>query len=423
MKTLLVGNGAREHAIAWKLAQSPLVSELVVAPGNAGTAALGTNTPIGAEDVDGLLAYAQSERVEFTVVGPEAPLAAGIVDRFQEAGALIFGPTAAAARIESSKSFAKEVMRRAAVPTAGAEVFTSYGLALEHVATTSLPVVVKADGLAAGKGVVVADTREVARDALRRQMVDGEFGEAGKRVLIEEYLDGREISVFAFVDGEDVSPLVAACDYKRAHDGDAGPNTGGMGAYSPPVSWNAELEREVRERIMLPVAKALAGLGCPFRGALYGGLMLTADGPKVVEFNCRLGDPEAQVVLPRLKTDLAAIMISTATGNLAGLSLDWDDRACVGVALASGGYPGSYQVGREIGGLDDVDDDAIVFHAGTRLDDDGATLTDGGRVLTVAALGNDLAAARKLAYQGVARVQFEGAQHRGDIAAQGPLLR
>ena len=422
MKTLLVGNGAREHAIAWKLAQSPLVSELIVAPGNAGTAALCRNVPIGAEDVDGLLALARSEGVEFTVIGPEAPLAAGIVDRFQEAGLLVFGPTAAAARIESSKSFAKDLMLRHGIPTARAEVFTDYGQALEYLVGTTPPVVVKADGLAAGKGVVVASTLAVARDALRRQMVELEFGDAGRRVLIEECLEGQEISVFAFVDGEEVSTLAAACDYKRALDGDEGPNTGGMGAYSPPATWSEELELEVRERIMAPAAKALAALGSPFRGILYGGLMLTSDGPKVIEFNCRLGDPEAQVVLPRLKTDLAAIMIGTATGNLEGLSLEWDERACVGVALASGGYPGAYQVGREIRGLDGLDEDAMVFHAGTRLEDD-AVVTDGGRVLTVCALGEDLAAARERAYHSAGRISFEGAQFRRDIAAEDAPLR
>ncbi len=422
MKTLLVGNGAREHAIAWKLAQSPLVSELIVAPGNAGTAALGTNAPIGAEDVDGLLGLAQSEGVEFAVIGPEAPLAAGIVDRFQAAGILTFGPTAAAARIESSKSFAKELMLRNGIPTGRAEAFTDYGQALEYLVAAPLPIVVKADGLAAGKGVVVASTRDDARDALRRQMVEREFGDAGRRVLIEEYLDGQEISVFAFVDGEEVSELATACDYKRALDGDEGPNTGGMGAYSPPATWNEELEREVRERIMVPAARALAELGSPFRGILYGGLMLTPDGPKVVEFNCRMGDPEAQAVLPRLKTDLAAIMIDTVTGKLEGVSLEWDDRPCVGVVLASGGYPGAYRTGREIRGLDDLGEDALVFHAGTRLEDE-AVVTDGGRVLTVCALGDDLAEARERAYESAGRVSFDEAQFRRGIAAQGPLLR
>ena len=356
------------------------------------------------------------------MIGPEAPLAAGIVDRFQEAGLLVFGPTAAAARIESSKSFAKDLMLRHGIPTARAEVFSDYGQALEYLVGAPLPVVVKADGLAAGKGVVVAGTLAEARDALRRQMVELEFGDAGRRVLIEECLEGQEISVFAFVDGEEVSTLAAACDYKRALDGDEGPNTGGMGAYSPPATWSEELELEVRERIMAPAAKALAALGSPFRGILYGGLMLTSDGPKVIEFNCRLGDPEAQVVLPRLKTDLAAIMIGTATGNLEGLSLEWDERACVGVALASGGYPGAYQVGREIRGLDGLDEDAMVFHAGTRLEDD-AVATDGGRVLTVCALGEDLAAARERAYHSAGRISFEGAQFRRDIAAEGAPLR
>ncbi|MGH2543697.1 MAG: phosphoribosylamine--glycine ligase, partial [Ardenticatenaceae bacterium] len=370
----------------------PRVSELVIAPGNAGTAEVGRNVGVGAGDIEGLARLAQKERVDFTVVGPEAPLADGIVDVFEEQGLAIFGPTKGAALIESSKSFAKELMMQAGVPTGFAKAFTSYAGARAYIEEILPPIVVKADGLAAGKGVVVAQTREEALEALRQQMEEKTLGHAGDRVLIEEYLEGQEVSAFAFVDGERISPLAAACDYKRIGEGDTGPNTGGMGSYSPPDVWTAALEAEVRARIMEPVVKALADMGTPYRGALYAGLMLAKDGPKVVEFNCRLGDPETQALLPRLKSDLLEVMMKTARGALGGVSIEWDARACVGVAMASGGYPGSYKTGFSIGGLDDVDEDVVVFHAGTALKA-GNVVTDGGRVLTVAAMGRTIAEA------------------------------
>ncbi len=416
MRVLLVGNGGREHAIAWKLRQSPLVSELYIAPGNAGTAGLGRNVPVGATDVDGLLRFAQDNGVGFSVVGPEAPLAAGIVDRFQDAGAPVFGPTREAALIESSKVFSKELMLRQGIPTAMSQAFASYEEARKHLESVPLPVVVKADGLAAGKGVFVARTRCEAHASLRRMMVEGEFGEAGERVLVEECLEGQEMSVFAFVDGEQVSPMVAARDYKRLGDGDAGPNTGGMGSYSPPQVWNAELERRVRREIMEPAARGMAAQGIHYRGVLYAGLMLTREGPKTLEFNCRLGDPETQVILPRLKTDLAEAMIKTAQGDLGSLSIELDARTCVGVVLASGGYPGEYATGHAVEGLGDVDDDAVVFHAGTKFAG-GSVVTDGGRVLTVSALGATLDEARARAYANARRVRFEGVVYRGDIGA------
>ena len=423
MKTLVVGNGAREHAIAWKLSQSPRVSELLVAPGNAGTALVAENVPIDATDIEGLLQFAREGRVDLTVVGPEAPLALGIADRFQEAGLAVFGPTEAASRIESSKSFAKELMLAHGVPTGVARTFSSYAEACDYVsADRELPIVVKADGLAAGKGVVVAGTRWEALDALRQQMVDGRFGAAGERVLIEEHLEGREVSVFAFVDGEYVSEMVAACDYKRAGDGDTGPNTGGMGSFSPPEAWDANLEGRVRNEIMEPVAKALVARGTPYRGVLYAGLMVTADGPKVIEFNCRLGDPEAQVVLPRLKTDLAEVMMDAAQGKLKDTLIEWSAAACVGVVVASGGYPGDYATGYPIDGLDDLDDDVTVFHAGTRTSP-GASgdvhdlVTDGGRVLTVTSVGRTIDKARDRVYANLARIRFTGSYYRRDIAA------
>ena len=418
MKVLVIGNGAREHAIAWKLAQSPEVPELLVAPGNAGTAQLARNVPIAAIDIDGLLGLARDEHIDFTVVGPDAPLVAGIVDRFEETGVPVFGPTREAARIEGSKSFAKDLMVRHDVPTGAAQTFDSYDEAAAYVRSIPAPIVVKADGLTAGKGVVICGTHEEALVALHQQMVEGQFGHAGKRVLIEEYLEGLEISVFAFVHGGIVSPMVAACDFKRAGDGDTGPNTGGMGSFSPPLIWTGELEHQIRTKIVEPVVRALSERGSPYKGVLYGGLILTADGPKVIEFNCRLGDPEAQVVLPRLKTDLLDVMMRTAQGRLEGAPIEWDASSCVGVVVASGGYPGDYETGHPIEGLDGLDVDVNVFHAGTRLDPggDSKVLTDGGRVLTIAASGETLGEARHRAYENVARIRFKDAFYRGDIA-------
>ena len=429
MKVLVIGSGSREHAIVWKLSRSPLIDEILVAPGNAGTHALARSVPIAAEDVDALQAFARRNAVDFTVVGPEAPLAMGIADMFTQADMPIFGPTQAAARIESSKAFAKRLMLDNAVPTAAAKAFTDYNEARAYVQTCPIPIVIKADGLAAGKGVAIAHTRTEALDALRASMRDRRFGDAGECVLVEEYMQGKEVSVFAFVDGAYVSPMVAACDYKRARDGDRGPNTGGMGSYSPPAAqhWNPDIEAQVRERIMQPIADALVAIGSPYKGALYLGMMLTADGPKVVEFNCRLGDPETQVILPRLKTDLAPVMLATARGELDGLPIQWDDRACVGVVIASGGYPGPYATGHPVSGIPEASAAAMVFHAGTKLADDAhaadaqsdahAILTDGGRVLTVAALADTLEDARRAAYDGTSRIRFDGAFYRTDIAA------
>ncbi len=421
LKVLLVGSGAREHAIAWKLSQSPRLGELLIAPGNAGTAHLGTNVPVPATDVPGMVDLAREQAVDFTVVGPEAPLAAGLVDSLAGAGMKAFGPTQAAARIESSKAFAKELMLANGVPTGLASWHSDYRDAMRRLDDVGVPVVVKADGLAEGKGVLVARTRQEAQDALREWMVEGRFGESGSVVLLEEYLEGTEISVFAFVDGRNISSLVAACDYKLSGDGDTGLNTGGMGAYSPPTAdlWNAEMDDRVRREIIEPTMSALAAAGAPYVGALYGGLILTRDGPKVIEFNCRLGDPETQVILPRLKSDLLEVMWAAASGDVGAVPLEWDERACVGVVIASGGYPEAYDTGYPIEGLDSVDPGALVFHAGTKESGDGAVVTNGGRVVTVAALGSTVAEARAKAYESAARISFTGSYYRTDIADVG----
>ena len=415
MKVLVVGNGAREHAIAWKLRQSPTVTDLKVAPGNAGTGQIAENVGIGAGDIDGLAGYAGANGIDLTVIGPEAPLAEGIVDRFQDAGLTVFGPTGSAARIESSKAFAKDLMLRHNVPTGAAATFETLDQAVEYAGSCDVPVVVKADGLAAGKGVIICQSRDEALAAVRLCMEEKSFGAAGDRVLVEEFLEGQEVSVFAFVDGEYVSPMVAACDYKRVGDGDVGPNTGGMGSYSPPTVWGADMESHARREVMEPVARAMVAEGCPYTGLLYAGLILTRDGPKVLEFNCRLGDPETQVILPRLKSDLAEIMMGTAQGRLDGISIEWTSKACVGVVVASGGYPGSYPTGLPISGLYDIDDDVTIFHAGTAGEEQ--VVTSGGRVLTVASLGSDLEAARRRVYDNIGRIDFQGAFYRKDIAA------
>ena len=420
MKVLVVGSGAREHAIAWKAAESCRRPELLIAPGNAGTASVGINHDVDAEDIDGLVRLALEESVDMTIVGPEAPLDAGIVDRFEESGLKAFGPSRGAARIESSKAFAKQVMGAAGVPTGSARIFTDIESAMIHLATSEPPFVVKADGLAAGKGVMMAPTRRDAERALDSLFVERTVGTAGDTVLIEEWLEGTELSVFAFVDGEFVSAMTAACDYKRALDGDRGPNTGGMGSYSPLAFWDQELEAVVRATIMEPVAAQMVKLGCPYRGVLYAGLILTADGPKVLEFNCRLGDPETQVVLPRLRSDLLDLAFSAVNGCLSNQRVEWSPDPWVGVVLASGGYPGDYEVGEEVSGLPAESDDVVVFHAGTRLSVSNAepvVKTSGGRVLTATATGTTLADARRRAYDVADAIKFRNVFFRRDIAA------
>ena len=421
MRVLVIGGGGREHAIVWKLAQSPRNPELFAAPGNAGTAQLATNLDVRADDVEGMLAAVRANAIDLTVVGPEGPLAAGLVDRFRTEGLRVFGPTQAATRIESSKSFAKRTMADAGVPTAAFAVFDDREDAVAHLRKLSMlrpgsSVVVKADGLAAGKGVVVAATLDEALAAVEDAMDGGRFGEAGARVVIEECLIGQEVSVFCFTDGKQVTPLVAACDYKRVLDGDRGPNTGGMGGYSPPPWWDAALERRIRETCVEPVVRALAAAGSPYTGLLYGGLMLTDDGPRVIEFNARFGDPEAQLVLPRLENDLLDVIDAVLDERLGDLDLRWSDEAVVAVVLASAGYPGSYETGVPIAGLDGLPGGALVFHAATALDG-GRLVTSGGRVLTAVGRGATIADARRTAYAAVDRIDFAGKYHRGDIAA------
>jgi phosphoribosylamine--glycine ligase len=418
MKVLVVGAGGREHALAWKAAQSPLVSEVIVAPGNAGTARepKARNVAVSATDIDALLELASYEGVELTIVGPEQPLVAGIVDRFENAGLSCFGPCAAAAQLEGSKAFAKAFLARHRIPTAKFATFDELEPALAYVRGQELPIVIKADGLAAGKGVVVAEDLNAAEQALEAMLRGRAFGGAGAQVVVEEFLGGEEASFIAVVDGEQILPLASSQDHKRRDDGDQGPNTGGMGAYSPaPVVTEAVHER-IMERIMLPTVRGLADDGLRYRGFLYAGLMIDGNGdPRVLEFNCRFGDPETQPILFRLREDLVKICLMAFRGDLHRASPEWDPRTSLGVVMASGGYPGGYEKGEVIEGLDRIDDETVkVFHAGTRLEGD-RVLTDGGRVLCVVALGDTVRAAREKAYRGVSRIKWEGAFYRTDI--------
>ena len=415
MKLLLVGSGAREHAMAWKLAQSPRVTSIFCAPGNAGTAALGTNLPIAATDVPAIADAARRHRADLVVVGPEAPLAAGLADVLEQQGVPVFGPTKAAAALEWSKAFAKEIMVRYGIPCARGEKFTDYRQACDYVDSFSVLPVIKADGLAQGKGVTVPDSRAEAIAALDAAMVRGAFGEAGRTVVIEERLQGMEASVFAFCDGERALTTIPACDYKRARDGDEGPNTGGMGSYSPPEFLDAAMVRHIGETVMTPTVRAMALEGKPLKGVLYAGLMIHQGQAKVLEFNCRLGDPETQVILPRMRSDLLDVLQAVAAGDVSKTAIEWDGGACVGVVLVSGGYPGPYQTGYPISGLDEADPGVAVFHGGTKRVG-GETLTDGGRVLTVSATGTTMAEARQRAYAEANRISFKDMQYRRDIA-------
>ena len=420
MRVLVVGSGAREHALAWRLKQSPNVTGLWVTPGNGGTARIATNLEVAAEDVGGVVEIARGLGIDLVVVGPEVPLANGLVDLLDSVGIPAFGPSQLAARIESSKEFALQVMQSAGVPCPEFRAFHDETDALTFIERHRQPVVVKADGLAAGKGVSMCQTPEQAAFAVQACMRQRIFGQAGDTVVIEELLRGPEISVFAFSDGQSLSPLVAACDYKRLHDGDEGPNTGGMGSFTPPDVWSEALAEEVRRTIMTPVIEELARRGAPYRGVLYGGLMLTSDGPKVLEFNCRLGDPEAQVVLPLLDSDPLETMFACLNGDLGTTPVQWSNRSYVGVVMASGGYPDRYDTGFEITGLDVNDGNTLVFHAATRRVDDAQPskwVTTGGRVLTVVGSGESLAEARQASYHRVDEISFQGAYHRKDIAA------
>jgi phosphoribosylamine--glycine ligase len=421
MKILVVGSGGREHAIVWKLKQSPLVEQVWCAPGNAGTGIDAENVPIPADDVPRLLRFARERGIDLTVVGPEAPLVAGLADEFRRNGFAVFGPSAAAARLEGSKVFTKKLLRRASIPTADFAVFTRYADAERYIEEgPEQPLVVKADGLAAGKGVYVCATRAEAKAAARSMLVDRVFAAAGNQVVIEECLVGHEASILAIIDGDTIVPLDSAQDHKRAHDGDRGPNTGGMGAYSPAPVVTPEIMDEIVRRILVPTVHTMKVEGHPFNGVLYAGLMLTPAGPKVLEFNVRLGDPETQPVLMRLKSDLAHVLHLAAHGRLHELeSLEWDPRPAVCVVMASAGYPGDYRTGHPISGLENADrvPDAKVFHAGTAVKDSDVVNT-GGRVLGVTACGDTIAAARARAYEAVDHISWNGAWCRRDIAAR-----
>lgn len=418
MKILVVGSGGREHALVWKLKQSPRVTALYCAPGNAGIGQIATCVPIKITEHDALVKFAKEEGIGLTVVGPDDALAAGLVDRFLQEGLRIFGPTQKAALLESSKVFAKEFMERHGIPTARSGKFSVSAEAQLFAQSMKKPLVIKADGLALGKGVIIAENNWQAALAIHAIMDERRFGDAGKQVVIEEFLEGVECSIHALVDGRNYLLFPAAQDHKRALNGDAGPNTGGMGTYSPAPALTPELEEQVRREVLDRFIEGLQKDGLDYRGMLFPGLMLTADGPKVLEFNCRFGDPETQVLLTRLEGDLLDLLEATIDGRLDEVQAKWDSRAAVCVIMASGGYPGPYATGRPIHGLDNAGDGITVFHAGTRMDD-GQLVTAGGRVLGVTALGKNIAEARDNAYSGVSRIEFEGAHFRTDIAVKG----
>jgi phosphoribosylamine--glycine ligase len=421
MRILVVGGGGREHALVWKIGQSPLAEKVFCAPGNPGTARLAENVAIAADDVEELARWAVENRIDFVVIGPEAPLVLGLADRLAGAGIAVFGASAAAARLEGSKAFAKEVMAAAGIPTAAYGSFDALGPALAHARAAGGRVVVKADGLAAGKGVVVCGEIAEAEAALRSILVDRVHGAAGARVVVEELLAGPEASVIALVDGERVRVLPPAQDHKRIFDGDRGPNTGGMGAFSPTPTVDDALLADVERQVLLPTVREMARRGTPFRGALYAGLMLTAEGPKVLEFNARFGDPETQPILMRVRGDIVPALLAAARGDLSAVTIEVDPRAAVGVVMAAEGYPGRVNVGDAVDGAEGpFPPDVQVFQAGTRRGPDGRILTSGGRVLTVCALGANRADAAARAYQALTRVQFRGAQFRRDIGRAGP---
>lgn len=416
LKVLLIGSGGREHALAWKLAQSPLVDQIFAAPGNAGTSELATNIPIAAADLSALFHFARNNKIDLTIVGPEDPLALGIVDLFQAERLKIFGPSRAAAQLEASKAFAKRFMQEMGIPTARFGSFTDYDEAMSYLRQQEGQVVVKASGLAAGKGVIVCENQDEAAAALRQIMRDKEFGSAGDKVVIEERLTGPELSLLAFSDGHTVVPMLPARDHKRVYDGDEGPNTGGMGAFAPPPDLNSTLITNIAQNALNPVIEGMAERGTPYMGVLYAGIMLTPTGPKVLEYNCRFGDPETQVILPMLESDLVEIVLACLERRLTPELVQRKDGACATVVMAAPGYPGSYPKGLPIRGVEAAA--ALpytqVFHAGTRVEN-GQLVSSGGRVLSVSAWGNSLNAALERTYTGVQHIQFEGAHYRTDI--------
>ncbi len=422
VNTLIIGGGGREHALGWKLRQSKRCGRLYFAPGNGGTAALGENVslpvePVNTKNADAIDWFCRENKVDLVVIGPEDPLCAGLADRLARPGRWVFGPTADAARLEADKAFAKQLMRAASIPTADARVFTDYGAAVRYVENRETPVVVKAAGLAKGKGAIVCDDADDAIAALRRCLVAREFGEAGETVVVEERLVGQELSVLALVDGQNIYTLDPTQDHKQVGEGDTGPNTGGMGAYCPtPIATDAVM-RLVEREVLVPIVDAMRRDGVTYRGVLYAGLMLTAGGPKVLEFNCRFGDPECQPLMTRLRGDLLELMIATCEGRLDEVELSWDERVACCVVMASGGYPGEYARGQPITGIEDAeaDPDVTVFHAGTKRQKDGALVTAGGRVLNVCALADTLADAQAKANAACDKIHFEGAYFRRDI--------
>ena len=414
MNVLLIGSGGREHAIAWKVAQSPKLNKLYIAPGNPGTAALGENVTVKVDDHAAVIRCCQEKRIDLVIVGPEIPLAAGLADDLAVAGFKVFGPSKAAARIEASKSFSKDFMQRHGIPTARYATFTKLSEALAYLSKLDYPVVLKASGLAAGKGVILPETSVEARSALEAILVGGAFGDAGNEVVIEERLSGPEITLLAFSDGTTVKPMVPSQDHKRALDGDLGPNTGGMGAYAPVPVCPAEMITELVRIALQPAVDGLREEGCPFVGVLYGGFMLTRAGPRVIEFNCRFGDPEAQVILPLLESDLLEIALACSDGRLDQVGVHWKDGAAACVVLASGGYPGKYQTGYPISGLEAESPNAFVFHAGTKMAD-GKVVTAGGRVLCATGWGLDIQAALAAAYDRIRTIHFEAMYYRADI--------
>ena len=417
MNVLLLGSGGREHAIAWKLSQSPKLSKLWIAPGNAGVEQLGELVDVKVMDFDGVVALAERAHADLVIVGPEDPLAAGITDRLTDAGLRVFGPTAAAARLEGSKDFANQLMANAGIATSRSQTFDDPDAAKRYVRDCDYQVVIKADGLAAGKGVTVCNDATEAEAAIDRIMVDRAFGEAGVRVVVEERMFGRETSAHAFTDGLTVRHMPFSCDHKPVFDGNVGPNTGGMGVYSPPGWLDDATSEEIRQDVTERAVRAMADAGNPYAGVIYPGMMVTSDGPRVVEFNGRFGDPETEVLLPKLRTDLLEICDAVADGRLSEVPVEWDDVATVGVMMASGGYPNAYETGKPISGLDAIDDDVQVFIAGATRDAGGRIVTSGGRVLCVVARGASIEEARAHAYDNVARISFEGAHYRTDIGA------
>jgi len=419
-RVLVIGQGGREHALVWKLAQSPSVEKIYAAPGNPGIARLAECVDISVNDIEKLLQWARDRKIDLTVVGPEAPLMGGIVDRFSQEGLLIFGPTAAAARIEGSKIFTKELLKKYHIPTASFRICENMDQARSYIsdcAKKGLSVVVKADGLAAGKGVVVAQTQEEALQAVHDMLEEGAFGEAGRKVVVEECLSGEEVSLFVLSDGKHYLSLCSAQDHKRVFDNDQGPNTGGMGAYTHPPVYTPALHQQVEETIIKPVLRAMEKEGYPYQGVLYAGLMITPRGPMVLEFNARFGDPEAQVVLPMIKGDIVPLLEAAAQGSLDQLSVEIEPGTCVGVVLASGGYPGGYEKGKVISGLDQLDEDTLVFHAGT-CEKDGTFLTNGGRVAAVVCRGTTIGQAIDRVYRQVEKIHFDKMYFRRDIGGR-----